>query len=115
VEAVITQNEHDMTAKHCITWNDLPEQLSSSRVGKRALSGDNITLVMVRVPAGTRAPRHTHPHEQFVQVLSSSGLLETEQGSHPFGPGSVFHFPAETWHAAVFDSETVLIETNLNH
>ena len=104
-----------MTTKHCVSWEDLPEQVSPSGVGKRTLAGNSISLVMVRVPAGTNAPKHSHPHEQFVQVLSGSGTLETEQGSHPFGPGSVFHFPADAWHAAVFDSETVLIETNLNH
>ena len=103
-----------MTIKHCISWSELPEQLSPSGVGKRTLEGADVSLVMVRVPTGTNAPKHSHPHEQFVQVLSGSGILETEQGSHPFGPGSVFRFPAETWHAAVFDSETVLIETNLN-
>jgi quercetin dioxygenase-like cupin family protein len=68
---------------------------------------------MVRVPAGTKAPRHSHGHEQFVQVISGSGTLETEQGSQPFGPGNVFHFPTDTWHAAEFDSGTLLVETNL--
>jgi quercetin dioxygenase-like cupin family protein len=104
-----------MTTKHCVSWEDLPEQVSPSGVGKRTLAGNSISLVMVRVPAGTNAPKHSHPHEQFVQVLSGSGTLETEQGSHSFGPGSVFHFPADAWHAAMFDSETVLIETNLKH
>jgi quercetin dioxygenase-like cupin family protein len=70
-------------------------------------------LVMVRVPTGTKADRHSHPHEQFVQVVAGSGELETEQGAQAFGPGSVFHFPADTWHAARFDSDTILIETNL--
>jgi quercetin dioxygenase-like cupin family protein len=46
-------------------------------------------------------------------VVSGAGMLETAQGSRPFGPGSVFHFPPDTWHAAHFDSDTVLIETNL--
>ena len=104
-----------MTTKHCVSWEELPEQVSPSGVVKRALEGNSISLVMVRVPAGTSAPKHSHPHEQFVQVLSGSGTLETEQGLRPFGPGSVFHFPAGAWHAAVFDGETVLIETNLNH
>ena len=101
-----------MTAKHCISWQEMPESLSPSGVGKRTLEGTDASLVMVRVPAGTNAPRHSHRHEQFVQVLSGSGVLETEHGSHVFGPGSVFHFPADAWHAAVFDQETILIETN---
>ena len=29
----------------------------------------------VEVPAGTRAGRHSHPHEQFVQVISASGAV----------------------------------------
>ncbi|RYE93655.1 MAG: cupin domain-containing protein, partial [Oxalobacteraceae bacterium] len=41
-------------------------------------------------------------------------ILETEQGRAAFGPGSVFHFPAEAWHAAEFTTETVLVEINLS-
>jgi len=108
------QDQPDTVVKHCVSWSELPEQVSPVGVAKRALEGDGASLVMVRVPAGAKAPPHSHPHEQFVQVLSGSGVLETEQGARPFGPGSIFHFPAETWHAAAFDSETVLVETNLN-
>ena len=100
--------------RHCVNWSELPEAVAPSGVSKRVLQGSGVSLVMVRVPAGTTAPKHSHPHKQFVQVLSGSGVLQTEQGSHPFGPGSVFHFPPETWHAAEFESETVLIETNLS-
>jgi len=31
----------------------------------------------------------------------------------PFSAGTVFVFPAGTWHLATFDSDTVLVETNL--
>jgi quercetin dioxygenase-like cupin family protein len=99
--------------QHCVDWNDIPEEAGQSGVGKRVLPGTGASLVMVRVPAGTKADRHSHHHEQFVQVLSGSGVLETAQGARAFGAGSVFHFPPDTWHAARFDSDTVLIETNL--
>jgi quercetin dioxygenase-like cupin family protein len=99
--------------QHCVDWDSVPEQTAPSGVQKRVLPGTGGSLVRIRVPAGTRAERHSHPHEQFVQVLSGSGVLETEQGTRCFGPGSVFHFPTDTWHAAQFDSETVLVETNL--
>lgn len=99
--------------RHCIEWTEIPEIVAPSGVTRRVLAGEGASLVMLRVPAGTRAEPHSHPHEQFVQVLSGSGELETEQGARAFGPGSVFHFPAEAWHAARFDADTVLIETNL--
>ncbi|HEV7439465.1 MAG TPA: cupin domain-containing protein [Methylobacterium sp.] len=97
---------------HCLTWDDLPETRAPSGVAKRVREGAGAALVRVVVPAGASAGRHSHPHEQFVQVLSGSGTLETEQGRTAFGPGSLFHFPPDTWHAAAFDTETVLIETN---
>ncbi len=97
----------------CIDWSAVPEEVSMSGLGKRVLKGSGASLAMVRVPAGTQSDRHSHPHEQFVQVLSGTGVLETIQGSRTFGPGSVFHFSPNAWHAARFDSDTVLIETNL--
>ena len=99
--------------QHCVSWDDILEEVSASGVAKRVLPGADVSLVMVRVPAGIKADRHSHRHEQFVQVVSGAGMLETAQGSRPFGPGCVFHFPPDTWHAARFDSDTVLIETNL--
>ena len=101
--------------QHCLTWDQLPQSLAPNGVGKRVLEGEAASLVTLRVPAGFAGDRHSHPHEQFVQVLSGSGSgsLLTEQGERAFGPGSVFHFPAGTWHAARFDTETVLVETNL--
>jgi quercetin dioxygenase-like cupin family protein len=99
--------------QHLLGWTDVPEQESAAGVSKRVIDGVDAALIMVRVAAGISAPKHSHSHEQFVQVISGEGLLETEQGARKFGPGSVFHFPQNTWHAARFDTETVLIETNL--
>lgn len=97
---------------HCIAWDDLPETRAPNGVAKRALEGAGAVLVRVAVPAGTSAARHSHAHEQIVQVLSGTGTLETAAGRAAFGPGSLFHFPPGTWHAAEFETETVLVETN---
>lgn len=102
-----------MTARHCLPWTDLPEMRAPSGVGKRSLEGKGASLVRVTIPAGTEAPRHSHDHEQFVQVIEGSGTLETDQGRVAFAAGSLFHFPAGTWHAAQFETETVLVESNL--
>jgi quercetin dioxygenase-like cupin family protein len=100
-------------ADHLTAWADRAESVAANGVAKRAIPGAGASLVRMVVPAGISAPRHSHAHEQFVQVVSGSGTLETEQGRRPFFAGSVFHFPAGTWHAATFETETVLIETNL--
>lgn len=98
---------------HLLAWAERDETVAPNGVARRSIAGAGASLVRITVPAGTEAARHSHPHEQFVQVLSGSGVLETEQGRKPFAAGHVFHFPAGAWHAATFETETVLIETNL--
>ena len=80
---------------HLLAWSERDETVAPNGVAKRSIPG------------------LSHDHEQFVQVVSGSGVLETEQGRTPFSAGHVFHFPAGAWHAATFETETVLIETNL--
>lgn len=94
-------------------WDDLAEEARGPAVTKRQLSGTRASLVRVAIKAGTSAARHSHPFEQFVQVVSGSGSLETEEGIGSFRAGSLFHFPAEAWHAATFDEDTILVETNI--
>ncbi len=76
-----------------VDWSDLAPQSAGETVQKRRLAGAAAELVLVEAAAGARAGRHSHPHEQFVQVISGSGVLETEAGTREFRPGSVFHFP----------------------
>ena len=94
-------------------WDDLASRETSSSVSKRQLAGEGASLVRIAIKAGTTADRHSHAFEQFVQVISGRGILETAEGSKPFVAGSLFHFPADAWHAARFDEDTILVETNL--
>ena len=101
-------------ASHLVNWDEVPLDDAAPGVAKRVIEGEGVTLVMVQVAAGIAAPPHEHGHEQFVQVVSGSGTLETAQGRQAFGPGSVFHFPPNTRHAARFETATILIESNLH-
>lgn len=98
---------------HLQHWKAIATQTNSNGVAKQTIEGSGACLIRVVVPAGVSAPRHHHDHEQIVHVESGTGELETEEGVKLFGPGSVFFFPPGTWHAARFETETVLIETNL--
>lgn len=96
-----------------IDWADLAASPQPNGIVRRRFDGIGVGLVRVELPAGSVGPAHSHPFEQFVQVLSGAGFIETAAGRQPFGPGSVFHFPPDTWHAAEMTADTVLIETNL--
>lgn len=98
-----------MTSLH--NWTDVPALPDTP--SKRRIAGRHADLVRIEIAAGTKANRHSHSHEQFVQVISGHGILETDEGRQIFSAGSVFHFPAETWHAAEFDEDTILVEVNI--
>ena len=98
---------------HLTNWAEVNTVAPSASIAKQTLMGEGAALVRIGIRAGFSAERHSHPFEQFVQVLSGSGWLETAEGKQRFSAGSLFHFPADTWHAAGFDEDTVLVETNL--
>lgn len=77
------------------------------------LPGAGATMRRVRVKAGHIATRHSHPHEQFLLVLSGAGRLECETGSVPLHPGTAIRFAPGAWHSAEFMADTVLVEFNL--
>jgi len=74
--------------------------------------GDGASLKRVGVPAGHKASRHSHPHEQFVLIVSGAGEIECEVGTVGLQPGTVLHFAPGAWHSAEFTADTVLIEVN---
>ena len=90
-------------------WNLAP----GVDAGPGIVPGDGASLKRVNVPAGRRADRHSHPHEQFVLVISGAGRLECEAGPVELRPGTVLRFAPGAWHSAEFTVDTVLVEVNL--
>ncbi len=102
-----------MAASKFYRWSEITGS-ESDAILRREIVGIGASLKHVVVPAGTRAERHEHAFEQFIQVLSGSGVLECAAGSTPLKPGTVIHLPPGSWHSAVFETETVLVEVNLD-
>ena len=75
--------------------------------------GEGASLKRIDVTAERKADRHSHPHEQFVLVVSGAGQLECEAGRVELRPGTVLHFPPGAWHSAEFTEDTVLVEVNI--
>ncbi|SOD98142.1 cupin domain-containing protein [Caenispirillum bisanense] len=100
-----------MSACRTYHWDELPADVAGG-VRRMLIAGEGGDLKRVEIPAGTTADRHEHPHEQFVLVLEGTGRLTTAEGTVALRPGTVLHIGAGTWHAAVFETATVLIEVN---
>ncbi|KAA0598556.1 quercetin dioxygenase-like cupin family protein [Azospirillum lipoferum] len=95
-----------------ITWSDLPAQATDG-VERRSFPGMGASLKHIVIKAGTAAPRHDHPHEQFVIVVEGRVLLTCGAGPVDLRPGMVMRFDPGAWHSADFVEDTVLIEVNL--
>ena len=101
-----------MTKSAAYDWKDLTGETAEG-ITRKEILGAGAALKQVSIPAGTVAGRHEHPFEQFIQVISGSGELECEAGRVKLAPGTVVHLPAGSWHGAVFETDTVLVEVNL--
>lgn len=99
--------------EHLSSWKSIDPETGANGVVRRRLKGRNAQIVRVEIPRGVVAPSHSHPHEQFAEVLQGSGTLTTSAGTRAFKAGDVFHFPSGTDHAASFDDDTVFLEINL--
>ena len=78
-----------------------------------ALAGSGASMRQVHVKAGHSSARHSHPHEQFLRVLSGAGVLQCEAGQVALEPGCAIRFAPGAWHSAEFSADTVLLEVNL--
>ena len=78
-----------------------------------AMPGAGAAMRQVRIKAGHVSTRHSHPHEQFLLVMSGAGRLECEAGTVPLHPGTAIRFAPGAWHSAEFTADTVLTEFNL--
>jgi len=93
-------------------WNGVPAT-GDAAAQRQEIAGRGAALRLVTIRAGTVAARHSHPHEQFVHVLSGTGRLDCAIGTVALAPGTVLHLASDAWHSAVFDTDTVLLEVNL--
>ena len=65
---------------------------------KQLISGDDMTLLEIRVEAGVVSPPHAHAHESLVYVVK--GKLKSVVGEEAFvlAPGDVCRHPREVLH-----------------
>lgn len=82
-------------------------------VADEPLPGTGATVRQVRVKADQIVAKHSHPHEQFVLIVSGAGTLECDAGTITLEPGTAIRFAPGAWHSAEFTADTVLTEVNL--
>jgi len=77
---------------------------------KPMIESDEMTLLEVRLPAGTAAPLHVHSHDSLIYVVT--GKIKTTVGKDVFvlGPGDVCRHPRNVPHSVEALQDSLLIE-----
>lgn len=59
----------------------------------RETGAPNFSMRLFEMGAGGSTPRHTHPWEHEVFILSGAGVVLGDDGERPFKPGDVLFVP----------------------
>jgi quercetin dioxygenase-like cupin family protein len=75
-------------------------------------TGEELQLVKTELAPGCDFPPHSHPHEQFIAVLSGTFECDVDGATIRSGPGGVFHFASNQPHGGrvIGDEPVVMIE-----
>ncbi len=93
------------------TYNDLnPVEAFPGVVRRTLASGDNLTLVEIRLAPGAEVPEHTHPHEQAGHVASGRVQFRIGRQEHELGPGDSYLIPGDLPHYVRAVDAATLIE-----
>jgi quercetin dioxygenase-like cupin family protein len=78
-------------------------------VRRTLVSGDNLTLVEIRIAPGAEVPEHTHPHEQAGHVAAGRVHFRIGDLERELGPGDSYLIPGDVPHfVQALDSVTLI-------
>ena len=93
------------------SYDDLnPVEMFPGVVRRTLVSGDNLTLVEVRIAPDSEVPEHTHPHEQAGHVVSGRVSFRIGETEHELGPGDSYLIPGDLPHYVRALEAATLIE-----
>jgi quercetin dioxygenase-like cupin family protein len=99
-----------MTTPNYYNWDDLPETAMARQIGRRMVSGDQMTVVMLTLAEGATVAQHRHPHEQMIYVISGEIAFESGDDRRLLHSGDIVHLPSNVPHGGVALEDTVTIE-----
>ena len=68
-------------------------------VNQELTNTEDMLAGIMRYKQGAASPYHLHENcEHFYFILEGNGVVETEEGSHKVGPGTMVFIPAEDKH-----------------
>ena len=73
-------------------------------------NGDNTSMVLFRIKAGTNLPAHAHPHEQTGYLLSGKMTFRIEKEQFEVSPGDSWCVPSNAEHEVTVHEDVEVLE-----
>jgi quercetin dioxygenase-like cupin family protein len=98
------------TARH-IAWEHVPATRVAAGIERQVVHGDGLTILRLRLAAGTVLPRHEHPHEQCTTLIAGRLVMDVD-GDEPveLGAGETLTIPGGLGHEARALTEVLALE-----
>jgi quercetin dioxygenase-like cupin family protein len=90
--------------------DSVPEEQITDKIGRRAISGKQGTMVYWRMKGGAHVAAHQHPQEQSVWVIKGAIGLRIGTEERTIRPGDVAVIPGGIEHEAFFPEDTEVID-----
>ena len=92
-----------------IAWSALPLQQPVAGISGSVQLGNELSAALFRLEPGAEVPRHTHPNEEFGQVLEGTLELRAGDQTRRLRAGDGFLIPGELPHGATAGAEGCLL------
>jgi len=92
-----------------IDWSDGQEQSPLAGISVSVRLGRELSAAMFRLDPGAVVPRHSHPNEEFGQVVEGALTLEVGDERGHLVAGDAFLIPGDLPHAAVAGPDGCLL------
>ena len=89
------------------SWERIEHETLNPMIGRRMLSGGQLTVAQVYMKKGAKVPRHSHVNEQFTYIVSGAMKLIFDDGEVLLSAGDVILIPPHVPHAAEAIEETL--------
>jgi quercetin dioxygenase-like cupin family protein len=82
------------------SWDDIPEEALTPAIGRRYVTGANVTAGQISLKKGTVVATHQHDAEQISYVLSGALKFQLEGKEQIVRAGEVLVIPSNEPHSA---------------
>jgi quercetin dioxygenase-like cupin family protein len=91
-------------------WADLQEEAITPAIGRRFISGDQVTVAQFHLKKGGVVPRHAHENEQVSLVMTGRLRFDVDGGSMEVGAGEALQIPGGVPHEVEVIEDAFVID-----